>query len=207
MLHTTSVPAGATLDGIDVSHFQNKVDWDKVSRNEAIQFVIVKATEGASIQDKHFKVNVKMARKAGLHVGAYHLYSPKSTPEKQFENFRKQTLGADCDLIPCIDVEEDVSRDNLKANVMRLIALMEKHYGCKPLLYVNAHVYNDYLYPEARDCELWIPSYSRKPKPKDAMRPYVWQYSKTGRLPGIKGHVDLNCFVNGMTVERLLLKR
>lgn len=204
--HSRPIPAGASFDGLDVSHYQGEIDWTTVAANEGIKFVYVKATEGASVMDKHFAENVWQARESGLHVGAYHLYTANSSPEAQFECFLKYTRGSDFDLIPCIDVEEKVSRTNLKANVLRLIELMESHYGSKPLLYVNARVYNDYLYPEASACELWIPNYSRKPSFKGDSRPFIWQYTESGTLLGIEGDVDLDCLVNGMTVDRLKRK-
>ncbi len=200
------VPAGARIDGIDVSHHQGEINWFEVAGNSDVHFVYVKATEGATWSDDFFAENVWQAREEGLHVGAYLLYSPTSSPEAQFRYFVNFTQNADLDLIPCIDVEEDVDRQGLKANVLAIISLMEEHYGRKPLLYVNAHVYNDYFHPEAADCELWIPNYSRKPVLKGDERPFLWQYSETGRLEGIDEYVDLDCLANGMTVERLLMR-
>lgn len=201
------MPAGAQMDGIDVSRYQSEINWHEVAGVDAVRFVMVKATEGATEQDRFFHENVWQAREEGLHVGAYMVYSPLSSPDEQFRNFRDYIRNADLDLIPCIDVEENVSREGLTDNVMRIVELMEAHFGQKPLLYVNAHVYNDYFHPVAADCELWIPNYSRKPVLRGDVRPFVWQYSDIGHLPGIDGDVDLDCFVNGMTVDRLKLRK
>lgn len=199
------MPKGAQIDGIDVSHYQGEINWHEIAATNGLKFVIVKATEGASIQDKNFHENVWQAREEGLHVGAYLLYSATSTPEEQVHNFINYVKSADCDLIPCIDVEEDVNKENLNQNVMKIIGLLEEHYKRKPLLYINAHVYDKYLYPDAADCELWIPNYSRRPKFKGQPHPFIWQYTDKGKLPGIDECVDLDCLVDSMTVERLML--
>ena len=59
--------------GIDVSHYQDSVNWNRVAKNTSIEFVYVKATEGPSISDKMYKYNMKKAREAGLLVGSYHV--------------------------------------------------------------------------------------------------------------------------------------
>src|SRR6186997_683454 len=37
--------------GIDVSHWQGRVDWDRVARSGRVQFVVAKATEGTWMVD------------------------------------------------------------------------------------------------------------------------------------------------------------
>ena len=51
-------PDGYSIHGIDVSHHQGDIDWEKASRaevgGEPISFVIIKATEGVSHIDENF---------------------------------------------------------------------------------------------------------------------------------------------------------
>ena len=39
--------------GIDVSHYQENIDWNKVAKQQ-VDFVFVKATEGNTLNDKLF---------------------------------------------------------------------------------------------------------------------------------------------------------
>ena len=90
------VPAQAQVKtrGIDVSKFQGNINWTKVAKDKTVKFVYIKATEGTSIQDPYYKTNVAKARKAGLLVGSYHLYSSKTTAYQQFASTSRDTMWA-----------------------------------------------------------------------------------------------------------------
>ena len=47
--------------GIDVSHHQKQIDWEQVKKDKNIEFVYIKATEGATHLDKQYKYNIKSA--------------------------------------------------------------------------------------------------------------------------------------------------
>lgn len=47
----------AQVRGIDVSHYQKNIDWEKVA-NSGVDFVYIKATEGATYVDPMFKKNI-----------------------------------------------------------------------------------------------------------------------------------------------------
>ena len=73
--------------GIDVSNHQGSIDWDKVAKDENVQFVYIKATEGATYVSPTFEQNIQEARKAGMKVGCYHLLRATSHIHDQFRNF------------------------------------------------------------------------------------------------------------------------
>jgi lysozyme len=75
--------------GIDVSHHQKQIDWKKVksSKKRKIEFVYVKATEGASYEDKNYKKYFYEAKENGFLVGSYHYFRTTSSVEEQFRNF------------------------------------------------------------------------------------------------------------------------
>jgi lysozyme len=82
------------VPGIDVSHFQGVIDFDRVAKDQAgIQYVFIKATEGAATIDPNFIKNRTNARAAGLKTGAYHFFHPNRTADAQADNIRK-TLDA-----------------------------------------------------------------------------------------------------------------
>lgn len=64
---------GEHINGIDVSKWQGKVDWDQMaSERPDIKFVIVKASEGVGYTDPKFKRNWDEVKRINLVRGAYH---------------------------------------------------------------------------------------------------------------------------------------
>ena len=47
--------------GIDVSHYQGEIDWERVANETNIKFVYIKATEGSSHKDTLDHRNTKQA--------------------------------------------------------------------------------------------------------------------------------------------------
>ena len=56
--------------------------------------------------DRHYRRNIRLARKYGLKVGSYHLMSAGSSVTTQFRDFQKMVKKGEQDLIPVLDVEE-----------------------------------------------------------------------------------------------------
>ena len=92
-------------EGIDVSHYQGRIDWDQVVSGTAISYVYLKATEGASLVDDTYERNLKEARRVGLSVGSYHFYRPNVSWQEQFANMTSVVKSDDQDLVPIIDIE------------------------------------------------------------------------------------------------------
>ena len=181
----------AQTRGIDVSKFQGKINWTKVAKEASVKFVYIKATEGTSIQDPYYKTNVAQARKAGLLVGSYHLYSSKTTAYQQFANFKKMVKKSEQDLIPVLDIEGHHSGRLYMERVDKLLELMEKEYGVKPMIYTSEKVYKlHFSGKKYRNYHIFIANYRRTP----TVRYTLWQYSESGHLSGISGCVDFSKF-------------
>lgn len=177
--------------GIDVSKFQGKINWTKVAKDKSIKFVYIKATEGTSIQDPYYKANIANARKAGLLVGSYHLYSSKTTAYQQFANFKKMVKKSEQDLVPVLDIEGHHSGRLYMERVDKLLELMEKEYGVKPMIYTSEKLYKEHLSGKKyRQYHIFIANYRRAP----TVRYTLWQYTETGHLSGISGCVDFSKF-------------
>ena len=87
-------PNGYEIRGIDISHYQGKIDWDQL-RNAMIEkcpirFVVIKATEGSTQLDKRFNDNFRNAQEYGFIRGAYHFWSNKSSARDQAYFFLKK---------------------------------------------------------------------------------------------------------------------
>ena len=74
------IPSGYDIHGIDISHYQGKIDWGRLLQNKQtatpLHFVFMKATEGGDHNDTTFQTNFANARNHGFIRGAYHFYIP-----------------------------------------------------------------------------------------------------------------------------------
>jgi lysozyme len=72
------IPINYTIHGIDVSKYQEIVDWNLVRDmkvgNVQMSFAFIKATEGLGNEDAYFKRNWKKIKDAGMARGAYHFF-------------------------------------------------------------------------------------------------------------------------------------
>ena len=196
--------------GIDVSKHQGKINWSQVATDPNIHFVYIKATEGRTLVDKRYDYNTRQARKAGLKVGSYHFFTSRRSAQEQFENFRKHVRHSEQDLIPMVDVEEsgcrNASREQLQQSLSEFMELIRQEYGKYPLLYSQYRFYNEKLAPEFNKYFIFMARYcDTAPVLKGDGRHNIWQYTERGKVNGIKGHVDLDRFVNGTSYRDIAL--
>jgi lysozyme len=74
---------------------------------------------------------------------------------------------------------------------------LHAHYGKKPVIYTDINFHEDVLEGthEFDDYPFWIRSTAAKPEERYEKRPWeFWQFTTTGRVPGITGDVDRNAF-------------
>ena len=200
--------------GMDVSHHQSEVDWSSVA-NSGIQYVYIKATEGATFQDPMFETHRSGAHSDSLLVGAYHFYSTTSSPKKQFANFKSIVKKEDIDLIPMIDIEPrgKLTKDVCKkvgTETKQLADLIETYYGKKPLLYCSTDVYNACLRHYFDDSYLVCVGHPFPSVPllKGKKHYDIWQYTDEGRIKGIPDKAyDLQLFHKDMRLSKLLLSQ
>jgi lysozyme len=192
--------------GIDVSHHNGSVDWNKVHAAGA-EFAFMKATEGTTYNDPTFKRNFAQARANGLLVGAYHFFQPKADIMRQVNNFvRAFGAARDGDLPPVIDVEDESLWSGLSQtqSVERVLAWIEgvrnklgEHV--QPIIYTGPSFAQDVLGNDARlaNYPLWVAHYTTASRPRVPL-PWkfwtLWQYGEHGRVSGISGDVDMNRF-------------
>lgn len=186
--------------GIDISHWQGAIDFEKVKAC-GIQFVIIKAggSEKGYFTDRQFENYYRMAKLAGLKVGAYYYAGPSFTNTNEgikcAKHFRSIIKSKEFDYPVYIDIEEKVFKDNKKGTTDAVIAfcdhLEDLHYfvgiyssdilGWKNMLEMD----------RLKDYSKWVARWGSK-KPEIAKDFAVWQYSSTGHIDGIKTNVDLD---------------
>ena len=134
-------------DGIDVSKHNGVIKWKEIAKNKRIKFVYIRATHGKGYVDRHYRRNIRLARKYGLKVGSYHLMSAGSSATAQFRDFQKMVKKSEQDLIPVLDVEEKGIQGRWKGRQLQdsiqvFADLVKKHYGKYPIIYSNESFYN-----------------------------------------------------------------
>ena len=200
-------PEGFEIHGIDISHYQGKIDWEQLKnamiKGCPVRFVIIKSTEGSSRLDENFRENFNQARDFGFIRGVYHFWSNKSTAREQAYYFLDQVHLTDGDLPPVLDIEHkpvDKSVEDFQRDVLTWLHIVEDKYHAKPIIYTYYKFKEQYLSaPVFDDYPYWIAHYyvdrvQYKGKWK------FWQHTDVGKLPGIKGYVDFNIY-NGSYYE------
>lgn len=207
------MPTGI-IKGIDVSHHQNEIDWQAV-RSAEIEFVFIKATEGTTFVDPKFKHNWRAAKEAGLIRGAYHFFRTTSPLEGNIANLVNTVEKLEPGDLPVVlDLEipnqwTDIEAGRREDLIERwLDGVCDYFEGTMtPIVYLSPNFATETLANPAflKDYPLWLAHYTSAPQPR-VPRPWTdwtfWQYTNEGKVPGIKGNVDLNLF-NG-TKEQLL---
>jgi lysozyme len=205
------IPTNYAIHGIDVSKYQDVIDWESVKGMNVegiqLQFAFIKATEGNNDRDRYFKRNWRGARDAGMTRGAYHFFIATKSGKTQAENFIKHVELQPGDLPPVLDVEQSygVPNKKLRLRVKEWMETVKAYYGVTPILYTNVDFYEQILKDEFDDYPLWVAHYLQKEKPRIYRNWQFWQYSEQGRVNGIFHKVDFNAFNGDSTEFRNLL--
>ena len=199
-----------TIPGIDVSYYQGQIDWEKVKAS-GIEFAMIRlgyrgyGQEGKLVEDKMAFKNLEGALDAGLQVGVY-FFSQAITVDEALEEaeFVLQRIKVYDITMPVVFDWEYISEEARTAKMDRRTltdcykAFCDKIAGAgyTPMAYFNTYLSRQLMYlHELEDYPFWLALYS------DRMTfPYrfeMWQYTDSGRVPGIEGNVDINLyFVN-----------
>ncbi|HEY9733298.1 MAG TPA: GH25 family lysozyme [Drouetiella sp.] len=217
------------LFGIDVSHHNGTIDWNKV-KAAGVNFVFIKASEGLTLGDDQYATNIAKARALGIPAGAYHFFIPTSSVSQQVTNFCNQVGRLQPgDLPPVLDVEvpsrwvtapEEAAQmhtawlamtvDRRVAKVIEWMDGVEKQLGVTPILYASSNFVRDTLggSPKLKKYRLWVANY--KVSVPTIPAPFTdwafWQDSETGTVSGITGNVDTDWF-NGTAAQLNALKK
>ncbi len=192
-----------SIHGVDISKWQGDVDFEAL-KAAGNRFVIIKATEGGDHVDERFAANWAGAKAAGLHYGAYHFVYWCRPAHEQAEWFKQHIPNDPNAMPPVLDLEwNGASRTcpgKLDPEVAReKIAIMlkelEAHTGKKPIIYTDITFHKDVLEGYFNEYPFWLRSVASDPEAKYVNRRWaIWQYTTTGRVPGIQGNVDRNAF-------------
>ena len=196
------------LRGIDVSHYNGSIGWNKVANEGGKSFAIMKATEGRSYVDPTYADNRSGALAAGLVVTAYHFARPDRTngdaraEADHFVNVAGIGVG---DIIPALDLERTggLSHKALVAWVWDFVREVQRRTRVRPMIYTGYFGWQDrtgdtQAFADA-GYKLWVANwYVQSPSvPANDWGGHgwtFWQYTDRGNVPGMSGPVDLDYF-------------
>ena len=196
--------AEVTTMGIDVSEFQNTIDWNQV-QSAGVKFAYIRATDGTTIQDADFVKNWQGAEKAGIPVGAYHFFTTTSPVQSQITNFVSTVKQVDSGkLAPFLDVEDPTQFEKFTvpervAMIQQWLDGVQQQLGVKPMLYMSSNFSSQVLNnaPQFNSYKLFVADYTTDPQPI-VPQPWTnwdfWQHADNGKVAGITGDVDMDYF-------------
>ena len=206
-------------EGIDVSHWQGRIDWADVARSGK-KFAFIKVTEGTTFLDKKYATYHANARAAGVVVGGYHYAQPNANPgdaiaeAEWFVSNLALTYG---DMRPALDLETANGLDvpTLQQWVRDWLARVHELTGQHATIYVSRAFWRDRVGNTTEAAlggsALWLSKWNVKSPetwlPADDWAGYgwsFWQYSGCGSVRGIDGCVDLDRF-NGTDLTPFLV--
>ena len=184
-----------TFKGVDVSRFQNNIDFNKVKK-AGYSFVIPQCGYGNMVaypyqKDPKFETNYKNAKAAGLGVGCY-FYSYATTVEgakAEAQGVLNVIKGKQFDYPIGFDIEEKSQMElsaNQKAAVIEAFISVLENAGYYVVLYSFESFLNTVPITTLAKYDIWCANIDNKPN----MRYGIWQNSWVGKVDGINGDVD-----------------
>lgn len=196
-------PTDYAVHGIDVSKYQGDIDWVK-AKASGVSFAFLKATEGGDRVDDEFNNYWRATRRYGIARGAYHFYYFCRPAIEQAAWFIKNVPKDKSALPAVLDMEWNPHSPSCKLRPSALkirkemrifLNRLKNHYGKAPIIYTTVDFYQDNNLGKMRGYDFWLRSVADHPEtiyPGQNWR--FWQYTGTGKVPGIKGDADINVF-------------
>ena len=206
---------------IDVSYHQGIIDWEKVKASGQVDGVIIRCgyrgyATGALMEDTQFQNNIKGAIHNSIPVGIYFYSTALSEAEAREEAAFTMNLIRDYKITLPVVFDYEGYNDNryrtyqkttqaLRTAMCRAFCGEVIRSGYSTLVYGSKGVIRSkYDLSALHDFPIWCARYAGgynsiiddikyfpdlgEHTPRIAM----WQYTSIGRIPGIRGNVDLN---------------
>ena len=195
--------------GIDVSYYDNGIDWELV-KEAGVDFAIIRVggrgwTSGALYDDCRTQEYLRRARTAGVKIGVY-FYSTAVNPREAVEEARaalKAVGGVPLDFPVFIDMEfsgeypkgrADRLSPSERAEIAMAFCETVRNAGYEPGVYAGQNYLKGSIdYYAISRYTIWLASYTVKDQlPRFDKRYDLWQFTDRGRVPGVGGAVDMN---------------
>lgn len=200
--------------GIDVSHYQGKIDWKQVA-DSGKRFAIMKCQYEAQNHrlDETFEFNYRGAGIYGLARGVYIFIASASIadPVKDAKALLGHIKDRPLEYGIWLDYESAALRQQGQEKIKQLTKIyadMFRAAGYYVGIYCNQDWYDNVIHPDLkREYDFWIARYPKNDVGKynatSRLKPSkniaaAWQYSSKGRVPGIRNWVDLDVDYDGI---------
>ena len=183
--------------GIDVSKWQEKIQWNKVKAS-GIDFAIIRAGYGKESNqiDPYFHENIKGAQSNGIKCGAYwYSYALSAAEAEQEANLFLSTIkGYKLEYPVVLDIEDNSIAKLGKTtctSIVRAFCNKIEKAGYYATFYTNPNWLKNHLNSDEllNRYDLWLSHWNTD---KPSYNCGIWQYSDKGKVDGINGDVDLN---------------
>ncbi|MBO5837959.1 MAG: glycoside hydrolase family 25 protein [Oscillospiraceae bacterium] len=192
--------------GIDVSTFQKQINWKKVKK-AGVEFVMIRLgyrgfVEGVLFEDEWAQKHYKGAKEAGLKVGGYFFSQAISQEEaKEEAEYCLQIIkGWEVEMPIVFDWEfvkdgyrTDVVTARMLTDCTKMFCHTIEQAGYQSMVYFNPTQSRKKMHmDELTDYGFWLAMYD-----EDIDYEYrvdMWQYTNKGKVPGVKGNVDIDLY-------------
>jgi lysozyme len=211
VLSPATARAAPTLPGIDVSQWQQTIDWSKVA-GAGMRFAIARATKGQHYVDPTFQTNIDGARAEGIVVGAYHRATPSgganantTDARAEADHYLEVAFPRVGDLIPALDIEETggLAPPDLVVWVRTWVTRVTNRLGVKPMLYASPNFWTvnmgNTTWFADHGYRLWLAHWnvSSPTVPANGWQGRgwtFWQWTHKPGLPGVTTDLDRDRF-------------
>ena len=197
---------GAVKKGIDVSSWNETIDWEKV-KADGIDYAIIRCGYGmdyVSQDDAQWNRNVAECERLGIPYGVY-LYSYADTVErasKEADHVLRLLKGHNPSYPVYYDLEDNTIAGlsaELKGQIAKTFCDKIEAAGYKVGIYSNLNWWNNYLTDPVFHNSGWSKWVAQYNSTCDYKGNYdMWQCTSTGRVNGISGNsgnVDINFWI------------
>ncbi len=204
-------PKQGVHNGIDVSKWQGKIDWEKV-KSSGIDFAVIRigfrGENGKIYKDEYADYNIQQADKADVLVGVYFFSTAVNTAEaKQEADWVRENIKNYPISLPVV-----YDCEGFNNGESRMYSLTHAQRTDNALSFINAikgYGYEAMFYASKNDLQgsfdteriedaakIWIAHFDGKVYPEAQNPQYsgkysMWQYTNKGVVSGVSTDVDL----------------
>ena len=199
---------------IDISQFNNVVDWNQVKAN--VDKIIIRvgftySVNGMLCIDSKYALHRKMCEKMGIPYSLYWFTNATTEAEAEAE---AAFVAHECRDITayCLPVFVDTEKvngygraDNLskeqRTRCIKAFCSYLQSQGVPAGIYCSLDWLNNQLDRSQLPFSLWLAQWSDNPSVHDYT---IWQYTNRGTVPGIEGFVDMSTDRRNSPIDRLI---
>lgn len=202
----TSASSNQIYNGIDVSNWQGYINYEQV-KNDGIDIVYIKSSQGSNIVDAYFKINYNDAKANELKVGFYHFLTARNEEEAIIEaDFFSSVISntnPDCKLAMDFEVFDDLTVPEINDISEAFLERVKEVTGKEVIIYSDAYAARN-IFGEnlAQKYPLWIAEYGVEIPGRSNWE--LWegfQYTSQGVISGIRGYVDRDRFTSDILLS------